>query len=226
MKTFEELKELILKIAVDKGACKIEFLRAKDSENIQELLTVIKENANWCYNNGVFENDVIGLFPDEDLIKSNIFYKKENISQESEFAIYISSTSEHYGSSTSKHYDSSTSEHYDSSTSEHYDSSTSKHYGSSTSKHYDSSTSEHYDSSTSEHYGSSTSKHYGSSTSEHYDSSTSKHYGSSTSKHYGSSYGNVYVLNNTKIINDSAIIRERSSNKVYLKKGKFEIIEL
>ena len=100
-------------------------------------------------------------------------------------------------------------------------------YYSSTSEHYDSSTSKHYGSSTSEHYGSSTSEHYDSSTSKHYDSSTSKHYGSSTSKHYGSSTsGSVYILKDTSIIHDQAIIRERSTNKVYFKKSAFEIVEL
>ena len=100
-----------------------------------------------------------------------------------------------------------------------YYSSTSKHYGSSTSEHYGSSTSEHYGSSTSEHYDSSTSKHYGSSTSKHYESSTSKHYESST-------FGSVYILKDTSIIHDQAIIRERLTNKVYFKKSAFEILEL
>ena len=76
-----------------------------------------------------------------------------------------------------------------------------------------------YYSSTSEHYDSSTSKHYGSSTSEHYDSSTSEHYDSSTS-------GSVYILKDTSIIHDQAIIRERLTNKVYFKKSAFEILEL
>ena len=92
-------------------------------------------------------------------------------------------------------------------------------YYSSTSKHYGSSTSKHYGSSTSEHYESSTSKHYGSSTSKHYESSTSKHYESST-------FGSVYILKDTSIIHDQAIIRERLTNKVYFKKSAFEILEL
>ena len=68
-------------------------------------------------------------------------------------------------------------------------------------------------------YYSSTSKHYGSSTSKHYESSTSKHYESST-------FGSVYILKDTSIIHDQAIIRERSTNKVYFKKSAFEIVEL
>ena len=85
----------------------------------------------------------------------------------------------------------------------------------------------YYYSSTSEHYDSSTSKHYDSSTSEHYDSSTSKHYDSSTSKHYGSStYGDVYELKDTSIIHDNAIVRERSTDKIYMKKKANIIIEL
>ena len=68
-------------------------------------------------------------------------------------------------------------------------------------------------------YYSSTSKHYGSSTSKHYESSTSKHYESST-------FGSVYILKDTSIIHDQAIIRERLTNKVYFKKSAFEILEL
>ena len=84
---------------------------------------------------------------------------------------------------------------------------------------YYSSTSKHYGSSTSEHYYSSTSEHYGSSTSEHYDSSTSKHYGSST-------YGSVFILNDTSIVNDKAIVRERSTGKVFCKIDAFEVIQI
>jgi hypothetical protein len=265
--TFEEFKKYIVSGAKEKGACAEEFKRALSSTDWAELLTVIKDNANWCYVEQLTPIDIMRKLPKDVLRANGIYVDEQNIEQREGFAIYFSSTSEHYdsstsehyGSSTSKHYDSSTSKHYGSSTSKHYDSSTSEHYGSSTSEHYDSSTSEHYGSSTSEHYGSSTSKHYfsstskhygsstsehyfsstskhyGSSTSEHYDSSTSKHYGSSTSKHYGSStsehygsqsYGNVSTLIDTSIIHDSAIVRERSTGRVFFKKGGFEIVEL
>jgi hypothetical protein len=99
-------------------------------------------------------------------------------------------------------------------------------YYSSTSEHYGSSTSRHYDSSTSRHYGSSTSEHYGSSTSRHYDSSTSEHYGSSTSEHYDSSYSSVYELKDKSILNDSSVIRERSTGNLYFIEDKFNVVIL
>jgi hypothetical protein len=192
METFEKIKEEIITIAKEKGACADQFEKASNSQNFAELLEVVKNNSNWCYNAGILSDNILSKIPVETLNESGIYYNQKGIRQSTGFCVYHSSTSKHYDSSTSEHYDSSTSEHYDSSTSEHYHSSTSEHYGSSTSKHYSSSTSKHYDSSTSEHYHSSTSKHYDSSTSEHYDSSTSEHYHSSTSKHYSSSTSKHY----------------------------------
>ncbi len=226
LKTFDQFKADFAKACKSRGACQEEFKKLLESENWQDLLTVIKNNARWCYNNKVIDEDILSFVPDKELLEAGIYVKKENVKQTEGLCYYYSSTSEHYGSSTSEHYGSSTSKHYGSSTSKHYDSSTSEHYDSSTSKHYGSSTSEHYGSSTSKHYDSSTSKHYGSSTSEHYDSSTSKHYYSSTSKHYGSStYGSVNTVN-ISVIHDQAIIRERSTGKIYFKKNAFEIVEL
>ena len=243
MKTFEQFKQWIIDEAIKNDACQQGLKDAKNTNDWQSILEVVKKYSDWLYSAKIITTNSISEVPDEELVKANIYVKKENVIQKEGIYYYYSSTSEHYYSSTSKHYDSSTSKHYGSSTSKHYDSSTSKHYGSSTSKHYDSSTSEHYGSSTSEHYYSSTSKHYGSSTSKHYDSSTSKHYGSSTSEHYGSStsehyysstskhygsstYGSIYLLNDLSIIKNSAIVRERSTGKIYFNKGKLEIVEL
>jgi hypothetical protein len=217
MKTFETFKNYIVTKAKELNACEEQFKKAYKSENYQELLKVITDNANWCYSNKLVNTEILANVPDEELVEANIYVNKQNVIQEEGLAYYYSSTSEHYDSSTSKHYDSSTSEHYGSSTSKHYDSSTSEHY--------DSSTSKHYDSSTSEHYGSSTSKHYDSSTSEHYDSSTSEHYGSSTSEHYDSSYATQYEIKK-ETVNCRAIVRERSTGNVYFKKDAFNIIEL
>jgi hypothetical protein len=216
---FKEVKEQIIDLAKQNSACTREYKKALNSETYSDLLKVVTDNINWCYNTGIFSKEILSKIPDESLVSANIFFNKENVIQREGVAYYHSSTSEHYGSSTSKHYDSSTSKHYESSTS--------KHYGSSTSKHYDSSTSEHYGSSTSKHYESSTSEHYDSSTSKHYDSSTSEHYGSSTSKYYDSStFGSVYELKDSSVIKDQAIVRERNTGKVYFKKDAFEIVQL
>jgi hypothetical protein len=91
-------------------------------------------------------------------------------------------------------------------------------------------------------YGSATVKAYGSATVEAYDSATVKAYdsatveafGSATVKAYGSAtveaYDNSYVENRTQkeILpqSDYAIVKDYHAHKVYLKKGKFEIIEV
>jgi hypothetical protein len=220
MKTFEDFKNYIVEKATELNACDTELLKAKNAINFKELFQVIKDNINWSISNKLINTDILLNYVDDtDLVANGFYVKKQNVIQKEKTCYYFSSTSEHYDNSTSEHYDNSTSEHYGSSTSKHYDSSTSKHYFSSTSKHYGSSTSEHYDNSTSEHYGSSTSKHYGSSTSKHYFSSTSEHYDNST-------YGNVFILNDTSTIKGKAIIRERSTNKLYFNKNAFEIVEI
>ena len=179
MENFKQVKEQILQIARDNSACQEGFSKAEKSENYSELLTVVVQYSNWCYNAKILHESILSQIPSEELEQAKIFYKKEGVVQKEGFAIYHSSTSKHYHSSTSEHYDSSTSEHYHSSTSEHYDSSTSEHYG----------------------------------------SSTSKHYGSST-------FGSVYLLKDQSVIKDQAIIRERSTGKVYMRKGAFEIVLL
>ena len=195
-KSFENFKNYILINAKEKDACSSQIKEAETTINFTQLLGVIKNNANWCYVNKLVNADILEKYVPDNELLSANIYVKKERIVQTDGLCF-------YYSSTSEHYDSSTSEHYDSSTSKHYDSSTSEHYGSSTSEHYDSSTS----------------KHYGSSTSEHYDSSTSEHYDSSTS-------GSVYILKDTSIIHDQAIIRERLTNKVYFKKSAFEILEL
>jgi hypothetical protein len=199
VKTYSEIKSLILSIGKDKSACSDQFIRAAKSTTIQELLKVVKDNANWCYFSGILSAEVLEQIPDTELVEAGIYFRKTGIVQKDNFCIYHSSSSKHYDSSSSKHYGSSSSEHYGSSSSEHY--------GSSSSEHYDSSSSKHYDSSSSKHYG----------------SSSSKHYDSSSSKHYGSSFGSVYEIKTPP--NDYAIIRERSKNRIHIVKSKHEIIE-
>ena len=52
-----------------------------------------------------------------------------------------------------------------------------------------------------------------------YYNSTSEHYGNSTS-------GSVHVLKNVNVITDQAIVRERSTGKVYFKKNAFETVQI
>jgi hypothetical protein len=147
-KSFETFKDYILTKAKEKDACSSEFTKAENSTNYSQLLEIIKNNANWCYNTKLVDADILEKYvPDEELVSASIYVKKENVIQTESLCFYYSSTSEHYYSSTSKHYGSST-------------------------------------------------------------------------------FGSVYTLKDKSIIHDRAIVRERSTNKVYFKKSAFEIIEL
>ena len=88
-------------------------------------------------------------------------------------------------------------------------------------------------SATVEAYDSATVKAYGSATVEAYDSATVEAYGSTTVKACGSAtveaYENSYVedcIGNIRPHSDYAIVKDYYSHKIYIKKGKFEIIEV
>ena len=81
--------------------------------------------------------------------------------------------------------------------------------------------------------GSATVEAYDSATVKAYDSATVKAYGSATVEAYGSAtvkaYDNSYVEDCTKNINtvsDHGIVKDYYNHKIYIKKGKFEIIEI
>ena len=82
-------------------------------------------------------------------------------------------------------------------------------------------------------YGSATVKAYGSATVEAYGSATVKAYGSATVKACGSAtveaYDNSYVedcTGNINTVSDHGIVKDYYNHKIYIKKGKFEIIEI
>ena len=81
--------------------------------------------------------------------------------------------------------------------------------------------------------GSATVEAYGSATVEACDSATVEAYDSATVEAYGSAtvkaYDNSYVEDCTKNINtvsDHGIVKDYYNHKIYIKKGKFEIIEI
>ena len=105
--------------------------------------------------------------------------------------------------------------------------------GSATVKAYDSATVEAYDSATVKAYDSATVEAYGSATVEAYDSATVEAYDSATVKAYDSAtvkaYDNSYVedcTGNINTVSDHGIVKDYYNHKIYIKKGKFEIIEI
>ena len=74
-------------------------------------------------------------------------------------------------------------------------------------------------------YGSATVKAYGSATVEAYGSATVKAYGSATVKAYDNSYVED-CTGNINTVSDHGIVKDYYNHKIYIKKGKFEIIEI
>ena len=97
--------------------------------------------------------------------------------------------------------------------------------GSATVKAYGSATVEAYDSATVEACGSATVEACGSATVEAYDSATVKACGSATVEACGNSYVED-CIGNIRPQSDYAIVKDYYNHKIYIKKGKFEIIEV
>ena len=74
-------------------------------------------------------------------------------------------------------------------------------------------------------FGSATVKAYGSATVEAFDSATVEAYDSATVKAYGNSYVED-CIGNIRPQSDYAIVKDYCSHKIYIKKGKFKIIEV
>ena len=152
MKQFEEIKKEILERAHNARACTIQYKRAYQSENLETLCNVIKDNFWWCCRNNVLDGELIDKY--KKIFSDNKIY--HNVSIKSGFLLASgNSTVEAYGNSTVKAYDNSTVEAS----------------GNSTVKASGNSTVEAYDNSTVQAYGNSTVKAYGNSTVKAYDNS-------------------------------------------------------
>ena len=202
MKTFEDVKEELLQRAREAGACQKGYKMGLEANSKQELLKAITANWRWV----LYDVKIV-----------NAKYLEENFTQDelNEAGIYTCGTHEirtvsfACGSATVKAYDSATVEACDSATVEAY--------GSATVEAYDSATVEAYDSATVEAYGSATVEACDSATVEAYDSATVK------------ACDNSYVedcTGNIKPSGDYAIVKGYYTHKIYVKKGKFEIIEV
>ena len=106
-----------------------------------------------------------------------------------------------------------------------FGSATVKAFGSATVKAYDSATVEAFDSATVKAYDSATVKAYDSATVEAYGSATVEAYGSATVEAFDNSYVED-CIGNIRPQSDYAIVKDYYKHKIYIKKGKFEIIEV
>ena len=209
-KTFEEIKEELLLRAKKAGACQIGYAMGLRSQSKADILKAITDNWSWVLRTARIV-DVKYLkdnFAEEDLAEAGIYTQKYHEVTTTSFAC-DSATVKAYGSATVKAYGSATVEAYDSATVEAYDSVTVKAYGSATVKACGSATVKAY--------GSATVKAYGSATVEAYDSATVK------------AYENSYVEDLTGNIRPQsgyAVIKDYYNHKIYIQKGRYQIIEV
>ena len=234
MKTFEELKEDLLERAKKHHACQDGYRMGLNAKSKQDLLKAITNNWYWVLSASkmIDANYLENNFSEEELAEAGIYTRKEHTSNAKSFACG-SATVEAYGSATVEACGSATVEAYDSATVEAYGSATVEAYGSATVEACGSATVKAYDSATVKAYESATVEAYESATVEAYDSATVEAYGSATVEAYDSAtveaYNNSYVedcTGNINTVSDHGIVKDYYNHKIYIKKGKFEIIEI
>ena len=210
MKTFEELKEDLLERAKKHNACQDGYRMGLNAKSKQDLLKAITDNWYWVLSASkmIDANYLENNFSEEELAEAGIYTRKEHTSNAKSFACG-SATVKAYGSATVEACGSATVEAYDSATVKAYDSATVKAYGSATVKAY----------------GSATVEACGSATVEAYDSATVKAYDSATVEAYDNSYVED-CTGNINTVSDHGIVKDYYNHKIYIKKGKFEIIEI
>ena len=250
MKTFEELKKDLLERAKKHNACQDGYRMGLNAKSKQDLLKAITNNWYWVLSASkmIDANYLENNFSEEELAEAGIYTRKEHTSNAKSFAYgsatveaYDSATVEAYGSATVEAYDSATVKAYNSATVKAYNSAKVEAYGSATVKAYNSAKVEAYDSATVKAYGSATVEACDSAKVEAYDSATVKAYDSATVEAYDSAkveaygsatvkaYDNSYVedcTGNINTVSDHGIVKDYYNHKIYIKKGKFEIIEI
>ena len=234
MKTFEELKEDLLERAKKHNACQDGYRMGLNAKSKKDLLEAITSNWFWVFRTSkmIDANYLEDNFSEEELSEAGIYTRKEHASNTRAFACG-SATVKAYDSATVEACGSATVEAYDSATVEACGSATVKACGFATVKAYDSATVEACGSATVEAYDSATVEAYDSATVEACDSATVKACGSATVEAYGSAtveaYDNSYVedcTGNINTVSDHGIVKDYYNHKIYIKKGKFEIIEI
>ena len=202
MKTFEELKKDLLERAKKHHACQDGYSMGLNAKSKQDLLKAITDNWYWVLSTSkmIDANYLEENFTEEELTEAGIYTRKEHASDTESFAC---------GSATVKACGYATV----------------KACGSSTVKAYNSATVEAYNSATVEACGSATVKACDSATVKAYDSATVEAYDSATVEACNNSYVED-CTGNINTVSDRGIVKDYYNHKIYIKKGKFEIIEI
>ena len=194
MKQFEEIKKEILERAHNARACTIQYKRAYQSENLETLCNVIKDNFWWCCRNNVLDGELIDKY--KKIFSDNKIY--HNVSIKSGFLLASgNSTVQAFGNSTVQASGNSTVQAF----------------GNSTVQAFDNSTVKAYDNSTVEAYDNSTVQAFGNSTVQAYDNSTVKAFGNSTVEAFGNSYINCRSTIEC-VLKDNSIVRKWDTNTI------------
>ena len=217
-KTFEEIKEELLLRAKKAGACQIGYAMGLRSQCKADILKAITDNWSWMLRTAriVDAEYLEDNFDEEDLAEAGIYTQKYH---------EVTTTSFAYGSATVEAYGSATVEAYGSATVKAYGSATVEAYGSATVEACDSATVKAYGSATVKAYGSATVKAYGSATVKAYGSATVEAYDSATVKAYENSYVED-LTGNIRPQSGYAVIKDYYNHKIYIKKGRYQIIEV
>ena len=108
---FEELKKVILERARAAEACREQYGRAYKAGNIDELMEVVRDNFQWCCNNGVIDGELIDRYKTE-FNECKIWHNED--ASEGCLLASGSATVRASGSATVEAYDSATVRAYDS----------------------------------------------------------------------------------------------------------------
>ena len=217
-KTFEKIKEELLLRAKKAGACQIGYAMGLRSQSKADILKAITDNWFWVLRTAriVDAEYLEDNFTEEELTEAGIYTQKYH---------EVTTTSFACGSATVEAYGSATVKAYGSATVKACDSATVKAYGSATVKACGSATVEAYGSATVEACDSATVKAYDSATVEAYGSATVKAYGSATVKAYENSYVED-LTGNIRPQSGYAVIKDYYNHKIYIKKGRYQIVEV
>ena len=215
-KTFNEFKTWILQEAVKVEACSEGKNDANNANDWQSLLDVIKKYSSWLYSAKIINAENLLQVPDEELLNAGIYVKKVNISVNNKCYLYNSSV-EAWGNSSVVAWENSSVVAWGNSSV--------VAWGNSSVVAWENSSVEAWGNSSVEARENSSVVAWGNSSVEAWGNSSVVAWGNSSVVAWGNSYIQPYYLSQTKV-NDKAIVRERSTGKVYFKKNAFEIVEL
>ena len=217
MNTFEQTKTEILRRAKNAGACQTGYKAGLEAQNEQELLKVITDNFYWALNNRVIDAHFLAdNFSKEELDKAGIVPSGETKTTEGRLYACGSASVEACGHASVEA------------------------YGHASVKAFDNASVEARDNASVEACGHASVKAYGHASVEARDNASVEAYGHASVIANGTAsviardnvsvvaYDNAYVLDYTGNIrnpHDKAIIRDYNLNKIYVKKGAFEIVE-